>query len=150
VDCGILTIEMGSSILSKTLIRRVVYMKLYKINRILIVFIVMFSILCCNGNKEQKLIANKISSEKYKCENGEYITATYYILSDKSLEFVKLILPDNKEYTLPHSISASGVRYTDDFEYIWWTKGENAFLQARDQNGQWYIKYNNCKIIRNN
>lgn len=122
-------------------------MKKYLLIKIASIIIVSILIIGCNCMEKQKLVANIISEEKYLCENGEFITATYYILSDNSLEFVKIILPDKKEYTLQLVVSASGVRYTDDFEYVWWTKGDNAFLEARDINGQWYIKYNNCKIV---
>ena len=88
---------------------------------------------------------NKIT---YINENGDHITAKYYSLSDSSLEFVKVTMPGSKEYTLPRVISASGVRYTDDFELVWWTKGNNAFAEVRDMNGQWNRKYD-CKEIPN-
>ena len=50
----------------------------------------------------------------YRCEGGERIEARYYSLSDKSLDFVKVLLPDGREVTLPQAMSASGVRYTND------------------------------------
>ena len=78
----------------------------------------------------------------YLCETGEKITARYFALSDKSLEFVKLQMPDGKNYTLPLALSASGARYTDDRELVWWTKGDSAFAQRRDTNGEWQIVYN--------
>jgi membrane-bound inhibitor of C-type lysozyme len=74
--------------------------------------------------------------------------ARYYTLSDNSLHFVKLLMPDGREYTLPNAVSASGARYTDDRELVWWTKGDSAFVQTRDRNGEWQIMYNNCGIIR--
>ena len=80
----------------------------------------------------------------YHCDNGEQIVARYYSLSDKSLDFVKVRLPDGKEYTLPQVLSGSGVRYTDDRELVWWTKGASAFAEMRDQNGEWQVRYDKC------
>jgi membrane-bound inhibitor of C-type lysozyme len=82
----------------------------------------------------------------YKSDSGDRIIARYFTLSDRSLDFVKVTLPIGKEYTLPHVLSASGVRYTDDFELVWWTKGNTAFAEVRDENGHWKRKYD-CKEI---
>lgn len=87
--------------------------------------------------------ANKVT---YITGNGDHIIARYFSLSDGTLDFVKVILPDNKEYTLPQVMSASGVRYTDDRELVWWTKADSAFAEVRDGNGQWIRKYE-CREI---
>ncbi len=84
----------------------------------------------------------------YRCENGEQIVARYYSLSDDSLKFVKVVMPDGKEYTLPNVLSASGARYTDEVEKVWWTKGNSVFVQARDQDGGWQTEYRDCLEIR--
>ena len=81
----------------------------------------------------------------YQCAGGERIVARYYSLSDESLDFVKVQLPDGKEVTLPQALSASGVRYTNNFEWVWWTKGDSAFAETRGPNGEWQIKYKNCR-----
>ena len=81
----------------------------------------------------------------YRCEGGERIVARYYSLSDNSLDFVKVMLPDGREVTLPQAMSASGVRYTNDFEWVWWTKGDSAFAETRSPNGDWRITYKNCR-----
>ena len=83
----------------------------------------------------------------YSCGKGETITARYYSLSDKSLDFVKVTLPDGKVYTLPAVLSASGVRYTDDFELVWWTKGDTAFAEKRQENGEWKTLYEECRMV---
>lgn len=83
----------------------------------------------------------------YQCENGERAVARYFSLSDDSLDFVKVTMPDGKEYTLPHVVSASGARFTDDFQLVWWTKGNTAFVEERDQEGKWQIKYSDCSIV---
>jgi membrane-bound inhibitor of C-type lysozyme len=82
----------------------------------------------------------------YKSDLGDQIIAKYFSLSDKSLNFVKVTLPGGKEYTLPQVLSASGGRYTDDRELVWWTKGNTAFAEVRDENGQWIRKFD-CQEI---
>ena len=85
---------------------------------------------------------------EYQCENGVRIVARYYALSDDSLRFVKVVMPDGREYTLPNVVSGSGARYTDDMEIVWWIKGDTAFVQTRDQNGQWRALYRDCRVLR--
>ena len=73
----------------------------------------------------------------YQSDRGDRIIARYFTLSDHSLDFVKVTLPGSKEFTLPQAMSGSGVRYTDDRELVWWTKGNTAFAEVRNKNGQW-------------
>ena len=100
-----------------------------------------------SGTKQEKLTVTGGSTITYLCDTGETITVRYFALSDKSLEFVKLRMPDGKDYTLPLALSASGVRYTDDRELVWWTKGDTAFAQKRGENGDWLIVYN-CHEVK--
>lgn len=83
----------------------------------------------------------------YVCAGGERIAARYYSLSDDSLNFVKLSLPDGQKYTLPQVVSASGARYSDDRQLVWWTKGATAFAEMRDEQGAWQIKYADCREL---
>lgn len=83
----------------------------------------------------------------YRSATGETIVARYYELTDGSLSFVKLTLPDGERCTLPQVLSGSGVRYTDDFRVVWWTKGDTAFGEARDGNGDWKLRYPDCRIV---
>lgn len=96
----------------------------------------------CSGAKQGKLTVVGGKTITYQCDTGETITARYFELSDKSLEFVKLQMPDGKAHTLPLALSASGARYTDDRELVWWTKGDTAFAQKRGENGEWQTVYN--------
>ena len=100
---------------------------------------------CAAIAREETLTVRPGERVAYRCEGGERIEATYYSLSDKSLDFVKVRLPDGGEITLPQALSASGVRYTNDVEWVWWTKGDSAFAETRDSGGGWQIKYNNCR-----
>lgn len=83
----------------------------------------------------------------YVCDSSEQIIAKYFSLSDDSLQFVKVTMPDGKEHTLPRAVSASGARYTNEMILVWWIKGNTAFVQERDENGKWQITYN-CTEIR--
>jgi membrane-bound inhibitor of C-type lysozyme len=85
----------------------------------------------------------------YQSDHGDQIIARYFTLSDHSLDFVKVTLPGRKEYTLPQTMSASGVRYTDDRELVWWTKGNTAFAEVRDSTGKLIRKYE-CTIANQN
>ena len=85
------------------------------------------------------------SSGAYLCADGERILVTYYRLSDNSLQFVRVILPGGKAHTLPNAVSASGARYTDEREVVWWTKGNAAFVETRDVDGKWRVSSNDCR-----
>ena len=57
----------------------------------------------------------------YRSDDGNLFVARYGSLSDGTLHFVKIKMPDGQQYTLPQVLSASGVRYTDESELVWWT-----------------------------
>lgn len=80
----------------------------------------------------------------YRCAGNVRIVARYFSLSDGSLSFVKVAMPDGREHTLPTAMSASGARYTDERELVWWTKGRGAFAEARDAGGQWHLLHGDC------
>jgi membrane-bound inhibitor of C-type lysozyme len=111
----------------------------------IIILSLSFMLLLFSCNKEVCVI--QLSAVVYETKSGELIHAGYYKLSDDSLTFVKLRLPDDKEYTLPNVLSASGARYSDDGLYTWWTKGASAFLEKRDDGGNWVIVYPDCVAV---
>jgi membrane-bound inhibitor of C-type lysozyme len=74
------------------------------------------------------------------------MTARYYTLSDSSLNFVKLTMSGDAEYTLPQSVSGSGARYTDDMMLTWWVKGDSATVEMRDDDGQWRTVSSCCAV----
>ena len=117
--------------------------------------VLLFALVCtvssCNtAEKSGKLEVIGGKPIVYQAENGDRMTARYYSLSDKSLDFVKVTMPDGKEYTLPRVLSASGVRYTDDMELVWWNKGNTAHVEKRDENGEWQILYSECVEVPGN
>jgi membrane-bound inhibitor of C-type lysozyme len=120
------------------------------INKKLIILSVFATLICisgCNCGKRGELTARHGNCVTYQCENGDRIEARYYSLSDNSLNFVKLKMQDGKELTLPQALSASGARYSNDFELVWWIKGDSAKAEIRGLDGGWQLKYTNCKVI---
>ena len=115
---------------------------------LLCVLVVVAYLSACASAKQDRLEVEGGEPIRYQCEGGERIVARYYSLSDKSLHFVKVTMPDGKEYTLPNVLSASGARYTDDHLWVWWTKGESAFAETRDQSGEWHAAYEGCQQIQ--
>ncbi|MCX7983089.1 MAG: MliC family protein, partial [Syntrophales bacterium] len=74
----------------------------------------------CAWLEVEHLSVSPISHAIYDCGKEAIVEASYYTLSDRSLEFVRLKMPNGKRRTLPRVLSASGVRYTDDVDVIWW------------------------------
>ncbi len=77
----------------------------------------------------------------YKSPNGDVFEAQYGSLSDDSLHFVKVKMPSGQQYTLPQVLSASGVRYSDDRELVWWTHQRTVMVEMRSADGNWETKY---------
>jgi membrane-bound inhibitor of C-type lysozyme len=117
-------------------------------HRIFTILLCWLALSCAGGCHTAKGNLPRVEGGKpvnYLCANGERIVARYFSLSDHSLDFVKVRFPDGKEYTLPQVVSASGVRYSNDREVVWWTKGDSAFVQMRDRKGKWQIAYDKCR-----
>lgn len=114
---------------------------------VLIVLLLTALTVSCSSLNNEKLRVKGGEAVMYRCENGDKITARYYSISDDSLDFVKVTMPDSKEYTLPLAVSASGARYTDNNKLVWWAKGDTALVETRDDEGNWKIKYRDCKQI---
>jgi membrane-bound inhibitor of C-type lysozyme len=113
------------------------------------VFLLFCALFCLGGlafAEEQPLSVTGGEPVVYSCDNGDRVVARYYALSDESLRFVKLLFPDGREYTLPQVLSASGARYTDDMELVWWIKGDEAQVEKRDEAGEWQPLYNDCRV----
>jgi membrane-bound inhibitor of C-type lysozyme len=124
-------------------------MAMIKINRKKILILNIFiMVVCVSGCCLQKDSLTVRGGEKvtYQCEKGDRVVVKYYSLSDDSLNFVKIVLPGGKEQTLPQALSASGARYTDDRELVWWIKGDAAMLEIRDNTGNWQLQYRDCKV----
>lgn len=100
---------------------------------------------CASRQIEQALTVKGGAIVDYLCDGGDTAQARYYTLSDDSLHFVKVFLQNNKQYTLPNVVSASGARYSDDRELTWWIKGDTALVEVRGRDGAWQTRYRACR-----
>ena len=102
---------------------------------------------CSKGKPLPELTVQIGPPVHYVSESGDRFVARYGSLSDKSLSFVKVRMPDGREYTLPQVVSASGVRYTDDRELVWWTHQGTVLVETRDAEGNWVTKYSGLREV---
>ena len=102
---------------------------------------------CTAGSDQTELTAQIGQPVHYKSPNGEYFVARYGSLSDGSLHFVKVEMPGGREYTLPQVVSASGVRYTDEKDLVWWTHQGTVTVEMRDAEGNWVTKYSELQEV---
>jgi membrane-bound inhibitor of C-type lysozyme len=84
----------------------------------------------------------------YESANGDRFVARYGSLSDGTLHFVKLKMPDGREYTLPQAVSGSGARYTNDREIVWWEHQGKIRVDIMADDGKWVTKYSDLKVVR--
>ena len=91
-------------------------------------------------------VVERVSQQRYRCGGGQTIEATYYSLDDRSLRFVRLLLPDGRRLTLPQVMSASGERFSADQDVTWWVKGNSGFVQQRNQRGDWTVTLDSCDV----
>jgi eight-cysteine-cluster-containing protein len=95
-----------------------------------------------------------ISEVNYICDDDKIIKASFYegeYIPVGSEEMpipsgsVEIVLSDGRNFNLPQTISASGIRYANDDEsLIFWSKGENAFILENDEE-----TYKNCFAEKN-
>ena len=93
-------------------------------------------------------VVERASQQRYRCAGGQTIKATYYTLDDRSLRFVRLLLPGGRRLTLPQVMSASGERFSADQDVRWWVKGNSGFVQQRNQRGDWTVTLDSCDVQR--
>ena len=62
---------------------------------------------------------------RYACAGGAEVRAVY------RGDTVTVALPDGRLLTLPHVLSGSGARYSND-TITWWTKGDSGFVMTGD------------------
>jgi len=96
---------------------------------------------CATLPLETELAVNLGSPVYYRTPGGEQFVAQYGALSDGTLHFVRVRMPSGRECTLPQVVSASGVRYTDEREVVWWTHQGTAKVEIRNADGTWETRY---------
>jgi len=119
--------------------------------RVVLVISVLAALLlagCAKTSQEKEPTVRIGPAVHYTSPNGDRFVARYGSLSDKSLSFVKVQMPDGREFTLPQVMSGSGVRYTDERELVWWTHQGTVLVETRDAEGNWVTKYPELREIQ--
>jgi membrane-bound inhibitor of C-type lysozyme len=115
----------------------------------LVISILTASLCGCVASQHKTVLTADIGPPVYyRSDNGDHFVAKYGSLSDGSLHFVKVEMPDGKEYTLPQVVSASGVRYTDERELVWWTHQGTVRIDVRDADGNWETRYSELREVQ--
>ena len=96
---------------------------------------------CATSPPESQLTAHLGPPVHYRSSSGEIFVAKYGSLADGSLHFVRVQMPGGREYTLPQVLSASGARYTDERDLVWWTHQGTVRVDMRNAEGNWETKY---------
>ncbi len=91
-------------------------------------------------------IARESSFEtlRYLCDRGVEVPVTYVNAPDLSRAVLNV---EGTQITLEIEVSASGARYgwpSDGAHYIWWSKGDSAFLMWSEA-GEENIILDNCQ-----
>lgn len=101
----------------------------------------------CATTSEPALGVSPGMAYVYETNTGERLDVTYYTLTDDSLDFVRVVMPDGQQYTLPQTVSASGARYSDGMYLVWWSKGDTALVEVRGDDGAWTSLYEDCRVV---
>lgn len=103
------------------------------------------SLCSCATSQHTVLTAEIGAPVYYRSEKGDVFVARYGSLSDGTLHFVKVKMPDGQQYTLPQIVSASGVRYTDERKLVWWTHQGTVRVDVRNEEGKWKTMYSELR-----
>lgn len=83
---------------------------------------------------------NQLATQySFLCEGRASLEAAY--LNTSSGPAIAEISVAGKRYQLQQDISASGARYTVG-DVLWWTKGQEGFLQVGD-----HVEQKNCVLV---
>ncbi len=79
-----------------------------------------------NGPKPSSVIT-------YACKNAKTITASFFDATT-TMASVNLSLSDGRSFSLAQTVSADGVRYSnDDQSFVFWTRGYSALVLEYDK-----------------
>ena len=102
---------------------------------------------CATSPRQSQVTAHLGPPVPYRSSSGETFVARYGSLADGSLHFVKVQMPSGREYTLPQVVSASGARYTDERELVWWTHQGTVRVEMRNAEGNWETRYSELREV---
>jgi hypothetical protein len=104
-----------------------------------------------NNRGEESPSPSLIAQVTFVCDGDKTIDAAFYGGEPQPAEpgeppipsgSVKIILSDGRNFDLPQTISASGVRYANEDEnFIFWTKGDSAFIEEGGE-----FTFQNCLL----
>jgi len=80
--------------------------------------------------------AQEFTTQRYTCDRGVEVPATYVNGADQSLAIIHV---DGNQITLVNEPAESGARYgwpSDGSNYVWWTKGNDATLYWKTPEGE--------------
>lgn len=81
---------------------------------------------------------------QYRCDDGTRIRARYYNSPDNQLAIVPV---EGKPLVFVNVLSGSGARYAHG-RHIWWTRGDEAFLQDVTQGDNAAPLHGICRAVR--
>ena len=88
------------------------------------------------ADKPQRLGVELGEPEYWQSSKGERFVVRHGSLSDDSLSFVKVTMPDDRQLTLPRALAASGERYTDE-RVVWWLHQGKVRVDVLRDDGEW-------------
>ena len=101
------------------------------------ILVILCILAACGCTANQRLGVNLDQPTYWRSPNGERFVARHGRLSDDSLSFVKVTMPDGRQWTLPQASAASGVRYTDEHTLVWWEHQGTVRVDVRRDDGEW-------------
>ncbi len=128
-------------------------MRKYKLSIIIAIIIAIITAIFVLKSEQQKIIKESLlNSLIYSCDGGKTITAQLYEGEAASTTpgmpptpggIANIKLSDERNMTLRQTISADGVRYTNEDEsFVFWSKGDSALVL---ENGA-EKNYMNCAV----
>jgi membrane-bound inhibitor of C-type lysozyme len=130
---------MNSNNVEQTKNARIVFTMRRKIFIAIAVVVLIMTFVGCSTNAKAKLRVELTQEIEYQCSDGTKVNARFYTLTDNSLNIVKLNIANDKEYTLPQVIAASGARYSDEYSLQFWIKGKSMTLYKMNEEREWEI-----------
>ena len=76
---------------------------------------------------EQSTQTDTSITARFLCKNGAFIDAKFF---NQDPRHVEISLSDERAFSLPQAMSASGARYANaDESIVFWNKGDTAFIE---------------------